>query len=156
MSSVYQQVLEAVKETLDAMTPLGQPLAGWRITLRKEPSFIGELDALPQVVISPRRDLGEQPHRLTFGNVVQMDYEVIVGTFVLAEQELPSLWQRLDARQAIRYALWNVAFAENVMDGFDATYQPAFFEGGQPPPGADGNWQLYRFRVKTQRTDTGR
>ncbi len=70
--------------------------------------------------------------------------------------EIASLWQRLDAREAIRYALWDVTFAQMVEGGYDPNYQPGFFEGGQAPPGVDGNWTLFTLRVKTQRTDVGR
>lgn len=150
--SSYHSVLTACKTTVLALPVLS--VAGATGAVRKRPFFSAEHgDALPFVTFSPEREMVAAQQQ---SEEVWLDYPVYVVLFLAKNATLQNAAQlqlQLDAREAIRKALWRTPTPPLGIPGlFHAVYdpEPAFDLGGLDEL-FDVSLQRFTFRVPEQR-----
>jgi len=118
--AMYYDILDAAKDIIAALPCF----EGWRVTLRKEPSFVPLQDTARQVIIAPRQDISETVRELQFGHA-HLGYEVFVILVTLERWDDDELRTRMACREAVRAALWSPAALPTVAAAWDVDYDPA-------------------------------
>lgn len=123
--SVYQSILDTVKETVEGLelNGTGDPGAP-TVAIRKLPKAGESLDTLPMIVVSPS-ETPEEVRPLAFGGVFRIRYRVEITVIRSGNRNvIKGLDICLDWRQQIRKALQVTGAFEDVDDVYDVDFTP--------------------------------
>ena len=142
--SAYWDVLEAVERTVVA----DERFRDVRVTVRKRPTLKPLVDRFPQLVVAPREDLtesvvGRQSESMWVG------YDVYLGLFTDARDDVEILQRRLDYRQFLRELFQRPkSLQQKVNNVWNTEYDPrpaVGFGPDTPAPNVDYSWQRFTF-----------